>query len=96
MSWVEVEEVVPSGSRHVSGKSCLAGGRACPCKIEEFVHHMILFVKPPPNLKCMYMMPLGKDHFCVSPMRGEIYRRFGARSEKKSKTLDARTEASPP
>jgi hypothetical protein len=42
---------------------------------------MILFVKPPRDLECMYMMPLGEDFFCVSPMRSEIYERFGSCEE---------------
>lgn len=45
---------------------------------EEFVYDMILFVKPPRHLQCMYLMPLGEDFFCVSLMRSEIYERFGS------------------
>jgi len=77
MSQIEVEEAVPSIPRRVRGNSCLAGGGVCPCEIEEYVYEMILFVKPPPDLDCMYMMPLGEQFFCASPDRGEIYERFG-------------------
>lgn len=95
MPQVEVEEALPSVNRSVKGKSCLSGGRSCPCEVKEFVHDMVLFVKPPPGLKCMYMMPLGEDYFCVSSMRGEIYKRFGSRSEKRTRANRSGAEASP-
>jgi hypothetical protein len=38
---------------------------------------MLLFVKPPNDLECMYMLPFGDDFFCVSPMKNEIYERCG-------------------
>ena len=79
MSQIEVEDAVPSVTRRIRAASCLSGGGFCPCKIEEFVYDMILFVKPPHDLECMYMMPLGEDFFCASPMRSEIYERFGSR-----------------
>ncbi len=81
MSQIEVEEAVPSVTRCIRGASCLSSGRGCPCKIEDYVYNMILFVKPPRDLECMYMMPLGEDFFCVSPMRSEIHERFGPCAE---------------
>ena len=77
MSQIEVEVAVPSVPRCIRGSSCLSDGGVCPCEIDEFLYDMILFVKPPPDLECMYMMPLGEDFFCASSMRGEIYERFG-------------------
>jgi len=77
MSQIDLEEAVPSVPRCIRGASCLSGGGDCPCEIEEFLYDMILFVKPPPDLECMYMMPLGEDFFCVSSMREEIHERFG-------------------
>jgi len=95
MSQIEAEEAVPSVPRCIRGASCLSGGGVCPCQIEEFVHDMVLFVKPPPDLECMYMMPLGEDFFCVSSLRGEIYERFGSRSKRKKNKHASRTEATP-
>ena len=95
MSQVEVEEAVPSVHRCIRGASCLSGGGVCPCKIEEFVYDMILFVKPPPDLECMYMMPLGEDFFCVSLMRSEIFERFGSPSKRREKGHTSVAEAIP-
>ena len=95
MSQIVGEEAVPSVTRCIRGASCLSGGGVCPCKIEEFVYDMILFVKPPPDLECMYMMPLGEDFFCVSAMRGVIYERFGSRSTKKENEHASAAEATP-
>jgi hypothetical protein len=78
MSQIVVEEAAPAIPRCIAGSSCLSAGGVCPCKIEQFVHDMMLFVKPPPDLECMYMMPLGEEFFCASPMRREIYERFGS------------------
>lgn len=54
---------------------------------------MILFVKPPHDLECMYLMPLGKDFFCASPMRSEINERFGSRSKRKENRHASEAEA---
>ena len=82
MSQIEVEEAVPFAPPGIRGTSCLAVGGVCPCKIEEYAYDMILFVKPPPDLNCMYMMPLGVEFFCASPDRREIYERFGPHPDK--------------
>jgi len=95
MSLLDVEEALPSDPRCIRGASCLSGGGVCPCEIEEFVYDMILFVKPPPDLECMYMMPLGEDFFCVSSMRGEIYERFGRPSKKRTNEHASPTQMSP-
>ena len=73
MPQVQIQEAPYPTTKHKSAESCLSTGRACPCKIEEFLYNMILFVKPPPDLECMCLMPLGDDFFCASPMRSEIY-----------------------
>lgn len=95
MSQIEVEEALPSVTRCIRGASCLSGGGVCPCKIEEFVYGMVLFVKPPHDLECMYMMPLGEDFFCASPARGEIYERFRSRSKRGETEHVAAVEATP-
>jgi len=91
----EVKEAVPSAPQCIRGASCLSGGGVCPCKIEEFVYDMILFVKPPRDLECMYMMPLGEDFFCVSSMRCEIYERFRSRSKTIENDHASPAEATP-
>jgi hypothetical protein len=72
------EETLPPSIKCRSRDACLSSKRACPCKVEEFLYDMLLFVKPPPNLECIYMLPFGDDFFCVSPMRAEIYERRAA------------------
>ena len=95
MAQIEVEETVPSVPKCIRGASCLSGGGVCPCKIEEFVYDMILFVKPPRHLQCMYLMPLGEDFFCVSLMRSEIYDRFGSRSKRRKNEHASPAQAAP-
>jgi hypothetical protein len=80
VSQIEFEEAAPSDPECTAGDSCLSAGGTCPCEIQDFVYNMVLFVKPPGDLECMYMMPLGEEFFCVSPMRKEIYERFGPRA----------------
>ena len=80
MSQIEVEEAAPSVRRCVRGDSCLSAGGICPCEIQDYVYNMVLFVKPPRDLECIYLMPLGEEFFCVSPMRTEIYEKFGPRA----------------
>ena len=95
MSQFEVEEAVGSVPRCIRGTSCLSGGGVCPCEIEAYVSEMILFVKPPRDLECMYMMPLGEDFFCASPMRGEIYERFGSHPKMRENDPAASAEVTP-
>ena len=95
MSQAEVEEAAPSVTRCIRGASCLSGGGVCACEIEEFLYDMILFVKPPHDLECMYMMPLGEDFFCVSSMRSEIFERFGSRSKRRENAHASPAEATP-
>ena len=77
MHQIGVEEAPHPGVKCTNREPCLSNEKNCPCEIQEFLYDMILFVKPSLNLECMYMMPLGKDFFCASSMRGEIYERFG-------------------
>jgi hypothetical protein len=76
MSQIQEETLQPT-TECKGGEVCLSNEQACPCKVGEFLYDMILFVKPPHDLECMYMLPFGDDFFCVSPMRNEIYERWG-------------------
>ena len=78
MYQIGVEEVPHRVPKCTNREACLSNEKNRPCEIQEFLYDMILFVKPTPNLECIYMMPLGGDFFCASPMRSEIYERFGS------------------
>jgi hypothetical protein len=81
MSEFEPKKAEHSIRRFVGPASCICAEGGCPCEIEEFVSHMILFVRPPPDLQCVYLMPLGEGYFCASPMREEIYERYGSSAD---------------
>jgi len=77
MHQIGVEDPPHPVRKCTNREACLSNEKNCTCQIQEFLYDMILFVKPPANLECVFMMPLGEDFFCASPMRNEIYERWG-------------------
>ena len=77
MPQIGLENALHPAAKCRGREACLSDKRNCPCEVEDFLYDMLLFVKPPHDLECMYMLPFGEDFFCVSPMKSEIYERCG-------------------
>jgi hypothetical protein len=82
----EMQSPPPKMNKQVSGETieatqhclrdfaCLKEGGAPHCQVEHCVNGNILFVHPcGPEAACSYRHPFGYGHYCICPVRKELY-----------------------
>jgi hypothetical protein len=58
--------------------SCLSGNLESSCQVRKYVADEVLLVENGKGEACAYLRTLGRSQMCLSPVRKEIYKRYGA------------------
>ena len=58
------------------GFSCLDGDRKDICKVEACINKTVYLVKCFNDDYCFYKKSFGMEHYCVCPVRKEIYDKY--------------------
>jgi hypothetical protein len=70
------ELIVKATTKCKKGFSCLSGKTACMCKVTASNPDHTLVIKPHSSDPCNYHLSLGNAHYCLCPVRNDIYNRY--------------------
>ena len=70
------DAVVKKTTKCHCGFSCLSKSKGCLCSVLHFIGHEMVQIKSNVSNSCNYHILYGNEHFCLCPIRSELYQRY--------------------
>jgi len=70
------DAVVKKTTKCRCGFSCLSKYKGCLCDAVSFIGNEMVQIKSNPSNCCNYHIVFGNTHFCLCPVRSELYQRY--------------------
>jgi len=70
------DAVVKKTTKCRCGFSCLSKNQGCLCKVLSSISNEMVQIKSNLSNCCKYHILFGNEHFCLCPVRNELYQRY--------------------
>ena len=68
--------IVKATTQCKKGFACLSGKVECMCGVESASKDYTVVIKPQFKSPCKYRDSRGETHYCLCPVRNDIYKRY--------------------